>query len=216
MARHVYRPPRGKFTGVFAVIGGLIATIAVFIAIPLSQKLSQMLDKQAPEPPEMTVDPPEEMDFETDEPPEEVEEEPEPEEMVEESSESDFSLDLEGLSAGAGGDFVIEIPNFGTKDGDDVFGGDLDAPPQPTSKIQPAYPSSLLSKGIGGRVLISCTVDATGKVTGTTIKSSSGHPDLDKAAINAVNRWKFKPGTKSGKPVKSVAVVPFNFEVKKS
>jgi protein TonB len=210
MSRHVYRPPRGKFTGIFAVIGGVIATVAVFIAIPLSQKLSQMLDKQSPEPPELTVEAPDDIDFETDEPPEEVEEEPEPEEML------DLGIDLGDLTSGTGGGFVMEIPSFSMKGGDDAFGGDLDAPPQPTSKIPPTYPSSLLSKGIGGRVLISCTIDATGKVIGTTIKSSSGHPDLDKAAINAVNRWKFKPGTKGGKPVKSVAVVPFNFEVKKS
>lgn len=216
MARHVYRPPRGKFTGLFAVIGGLIATIAVFVAIPLSQKLSQMLDPKQAEPPEMTVEPPEEMDFETEEPPEEVEEEPEPEEMVEESSDLDLGIDLGDLTGGTGGGFVMEIPNFSMKGGDDSFGGDLDAPPQPTSKIPPTYPSSLLSQGKGGRVLISCTIDATGKVVGTTIKQSSGHPDLDKAAINAVNRWKFKPGTRGGKNVKSVAVVPFNFEVKKS
>jgi protein TonB len=216
MSRHVYRPPRGKYTGIFAVLGGLIATIAVFVAIPLSQKLSQMLDPKQAEPPEMTVEPPEEMDFETEEPPEEMEEEPEPEEMVEESSDLDMGIDLGDLTAGTGGGFVMEIPNFGMKGGEDAIGGDLDAPPQPTSKIQPTYPNSLLSQGKGGRVLVSCTIDATGKVVGTSIKSSSGHPDLDKAAINAVNRWKFKPGTKGGKPVKSVAVVPFNFEVKKS
>ena len=216
MARHVYRPPRGKLTGIFAVIGGLIATVAVFIAIPLSQKLSQMANRDEPEPPEITVEPPDDIDFETEEPPEEVEEEPEPEEMVEESMDLDIGIDLGDLTTGTGGGFVMEIPDFGLKGGDDAFGGDLDAPPQPTSKIPPTYPSSLLSKGVGGRVLISCTIDATGKVIATSIKSSSGHPDLDKAAINAVNRWKFKPGTKGGKPTKSVAVVPFNFEVKNS
>lgn len=216
MSRHVYTPPKGKFTGIFAVIGGLIATIAVFIAIPLSQKISQMLDPKQPEPPEITVEPPPEMDFTVDTPPDDVVEDQQPEEPVEDPASGDFTIDIAGLTAGVPGGFVIEIPNFGTKGGEDVIGGDLDAPPQPTSKIQPTYPNSLLSQGKGGRVLVSCTIDAAGKVVGTSIKSSSGHPDLDKAAINAVNRWKFKPGTKGGKPVKSVAVVPFNFEVKKS
>lgn len=215
MSRHVYRPPQGKNTGVYALIGGIIATVAVFVAIPLSQKLSQMLDSQQPEPPELTVDPPEEMDFETEEPPEEMEEEPEPEEMVEESTDMDLGIDLGDLTTGAPGGFVMEIPNFGMKGGDDAFGGDLDAPPQPTSKLPPTYPSSLLSQGKGGRVVVSCSIDASGKVVSASIKSSSGHPELDKAALNAVSRWKFKPGTKSGKPVKSVALVPFNFEVKK-
>lgn len=216
MPRHVYRPPRGSYTGIFAVIGGLLATVAVFIAIPLSQKLSVMFDNNQAEPPEIVVEPPEEQDFETEEPPEEVEEEPEPEEMVEESTDLDLGIDLGDLTVGTGGGFTMEIPEFGLQGGDDPFGGDLDGPPQPTSKVPPTYPSSLLSKGVGGRVLVTVTIDATGKVVGTRIKQSSGQPELDKAAINAVNRWKFKPGTKGGKKVKSVAVVPFNFEVKKS
>lgn len=216
MSRHVYRPPRGSYTGIFAVIGGLLATVAVFIAIPLSQKLSVMFDDNQAEPPEIVVEPPEEQDFETEEPPEEVEEEPEPEEMVEESTDLDLGIDLGDLTAGTGGGFTMEIPEFGLQGGDDPFGGDLDGPPQPTRKVPPTYPSSLLSKGVGGRVLVTVTIDATGKVVGTRIKQSSGQPELDKAAINAVNRWKFKPGTKGGKKVKSIAVVPFNFEVKKS
>ncbi len=214
MARHVYRPPRGKFTGIFAVLGGLVATVAVFVAIPLSQKLSQFLDRAQPEPPVTVVEPPTVDFIEDDIPPEPVDDDPPPDDVVEEPS-VDLGMDLGELTTGTGGGFVMEIPNFGMKGGDDAFGGDLDAPPQPTSKVPPTYPSSLLSKGVGGRVLVSCTIDASGKVTGTSIKSSSGHPDLDKAAINAVNRWKFKPGTRGGKKVKSIAVVPFNFEVKK-
>ena len=65
-------------------------------------------------------------------------------------------------------------------------------------------------------MLVNCTVDATGSVTGTSIKQSSGQPDLDKAAINAVNKWKFKPASKAGRKIKASCIVPFNFEVKKN
>ena len=41
--RHVYTPPKGRMTGVFAIIGGMLATVFVFVAIPLSQKLNGML-----------------------------------------------------------------------------------------------------------------------------------------------------------------------------
>jgi periplasmic protein TonB len=215
MSRHVYRPPRGKFTGFFALIGGIIAAVGVFIAIPISQKLSAMLDKESPIAPEIVVEPPEEADFEMDDPPEEMEEEPEPEEMVEEPSSPDLGLELGDLTVGTNGGFVIDIKGFEMEEGDDAFGGDLDSPPQPTNKFPATFPSSLLSKGVGGKVLVACTVDDTGRVVATTIKQSSGHPELDKAAITAVNRWKFKPGTRGGKKVKSIALVPFNFEVKK-
>jgi protein TonB len=92
---------------------------------------------------------------------------------------------------------------------------DVDAPPTPVSKIQPNYPSTLLSKGIGGKVLVACVVDETGKVTSSKIKQSA-HPELDKAALAAVSKWKFKPAQKAGRNVRASCVVPFNFEVKKS
>lgn len=217
MPRHVYKPPKGKFSGVFALLGGILATVAVFIAIPLSQKLSQFFDQSSGEPPEIVIEPPEEQSFEMDEPPDEPEPEPEPEEMVDEATDLDFGIDLGDLTTGPGGDFVMEIPTFAMKGGDDPFGGgDLDSPPSPATKFPPTYPSALLSKGIGGRVVVSATIDENGQVIATTIKQTSGHPDLDKAAINALNRWKFKPGTKGGRKIKSTALVPFNFEVKKN
>lgn len=216
MIRHVYRPPRGKFTGVFAVIGGILATIGVFIAIPLSQKLNDIFSSSSALPPEMTVEPPEEQSFEMEEPPEEPEEEQEPEEMVEEASDLDLGLEVADLASGTGGGFLMEIPKFAMKGGDDMMGSDMDSPPVPVSKLPPTYPSSLLGKGVGGRVVVTCTVDPSGAVTGTSVKQSSGHPELDKAAISAVSKWKFKPGTKGGKKVKATCLVPFNFEVKKT
>jgi protein TonB len=217
MSRHVYRPPKGRLANLIAVIGGLLATVGVFVAIPLTQKLTAILDATSATPPEMTVEPPEDQSFDMDEPPEEPEAEPGPEDMAREASDLDLGLDLGDLTAGTGGGFVMEIPKFNMKGGDDVFGGgDLDSPPTPVTKLPPVYPSSLLSKGIGGRVLVSCTVDDSGRVTATSIKQSSGHPDLDKAALNAVNKWKFKPGTKAGRKIKATCVVPFNFEVKKN
>jgi protein TonB len=217
MSRHVYRPHKSRFSGFFAMIGGVLATIGVFVAIPLTQKLNDIFDTSSAAPPELSVEPPEEQAFEMDEPPEEVEPEPEPEEMVEEASDLDLGIDLGDLTAGTGGGFVMEIPQFAMKGGDDAFGGgDMDSPPTAVNKLPPTYPSGLLSKGIGGRVLVACTVDESGRVSSTTIKQSSGHPDLDKAAINAVNKWKFKPGTRGGKAVKSNCIVPFNFEVKKN
>jgi protein TonB len=214
--RHVYKPPKGTFSAIFAVMGGLFATLAVFVAIPLSQKLNDMFQKSpAYAPDDMTVEPPDNL-IEEQAPPPEEEPEPEPEDMVEESSDLDLGLEVADLASGTGGGFLMEIPKFAMKGAEDAFGGDLDSPPTPVNKLPPTYPSSLLGKGIGGRVLVTCSVDASGRVTGTSIKQSSGHPELDKAAVNAVNKWKFKPATKGGRKVKATCVVPFNFEVKKN
>lgn len=217
MKRHVYKPPKGTFSAIFAVMGGLFATLAVFVAIPLSQKLNDMFQKSpAYAPDDMTVEPPDNL-IEEQAPPPEEEPEPEPEDMVEESSDLDLGLEVADLASGTGGGFLMEIPKFAMKGAEDAFGGgDLDSPPTPVNKLPPTYPSSLLGKGIGGRVLVTCSVDDSGRVTGTSIKQSSGHPELDKAAVNAVNKWKFKPASKGGRKVKATCVVPFNFEVKKN
>jgi protein TonB len=198
------------------VIGGLVATIAVFIAIPLTQKLTTVLGGSSAPPPELSIEPPEEQSIELDEPPDEPEPEPEPEDMVEESTDLDLGIDLGDLTAGTGGGFLMEIPKFAMKGAEDAFGGDFDSPPIPVNKLPPNYPSKLLSQGKGGRVLVSCTVDAEGVVTNTAIKQSSGHAELDKSAVNAVSKWKFKPATKGGKKIKATCIIPFNFEVKKN
>lgn len=216
MARHVYKPPKGTFSAVLAILGGVLATLAIFVAIPLSQKLNDIFQSSSPPPPELAVEPPEEQEFQNDEPPEEPEPEPETEPMAEESTDLDLGIDLGDLTAGTGGGFVMEIPKFAMKSGDDPFGGGLDAPPSPVNKLPPTYPSSLLKKGIGGRVLVTCEVDESGNVTRASIKQSSGREELDQAALNAVNKWKFKPATKSGRKIKATCTVPFNFEVRKN
>lgn len=177
----------------------------------------------APPPPPPPPPPPEE------EPPPEPEEEMEPAEISEADTPDDISedqgeqidlgIDAGDLSSGPGaGGFLINLGRGGRGSGGGGGGGlldDVDAPPTAVSKIQPNYPNSLLKSGTGGRVLITCVVDETGKVVSATIKQSA-HPELDKAAIAAVNKWKFKPATKAGRSVTAKCVVPFNFEVKKS
>ena len=167
-------------------------------------------------PPELMIEPPEELAFELDEPPPEADNDPEPEELVEEASDLDLGLEVPDLAAGAGGGFVMEIPKFGMRGDDDAFGsGDLDSPPMPVNRLPPVYPAALLGKGLGGRVVVTCQVDATGQVSSARIRQSSGHPELDKAALAAVGKWKFKPGTKGGRPIQATLNIPFNFEVKR-
>jgi periplasmic protein TonB len=216
MERHVYRPPQGRFTGLLGLAGGLLATVAVFVAIPLSQKLSDLFDASAPMPPDMMIEPPEELVFEADEPPPETENEPEPEDLLDEPSDLDLGLEVPDLAVGSGGGFLMEIPKFGMRGDDDAFGsGDLDSSPMPITRLPPVYPSGLLGRGIGGRVVVSCQVDVAGKVSSARIRQSSGHADLDKAALDAVAKWKFKPATKGGRPIQATLNIPFNFEVKR-
>ncbi len=213
--RHVYRPPRGRFSGIAAIIGGVAATLLVFVLIPLSQKLAEMTSPPIIAMPEPEATPPPELELIEEEPPPEEELEEPPEPPIEEPMNLDMALDID-LSVGTGGGILVNIPkDFNVRGGDDPFGsGDLDSPPQPTNRLPPTYPSGALRDKRGGKVLVRCTVNENGRVVGAKVKTSSGHRDLDEAALKAVNRWKFKPAIRGGKKVVATCVVPFNFEVK--
>lgn len=198
-----------------AVLGGLFATLLVFVIVPLSQKLNDIFQPPSgPQDENIAVDPPEFEDTSLDEPPPEPEPEEEIKEMVEESSDLDLGFDAGDLAVGGGGAVLMDIPKFGVKDAANMMDDQMDTPPQPTAKFPPQYPSSLLQKKITGKVLIACVIDISGKISSSNVRQSSGNRELDQAALSAVTRWKFKPAQKGGRPVKGSIVVPFNFEIK--
>lgn len=214
------------------IIGVMFALIVISGVISLmmrtgDQKTQEeefvIVDLTAPPPPpppppvEEEPEPePEEAEFE----PTDISEADAPDDIAEDAGEQiDLGIDAGDLSSGpGGGSFLINVGRGGRGGGGGGGGeslDDVDSPPVPVNKVQPNYPSSLLKNNIGGRVLISCVVDETGKVVSATVKQSA-HPELDKAAISAVNKWKFKPATKAGRNVTAKCVIPFTFEVKKS
>lgn len=214
MKRHVYRPPKARLTDAMAALGGIVAAIAVFVLVPLSQKLAELSGSAYTPPPEVTVEPPEDQSFDMDEPPEEQEPEPEPEENFDDAMDLDLGLEVADLSVGSGG-FLLQN-KFDFKDkAADIIGGAMDSPPTPVNRMPPQFPRSLLKKGVGGKVILTCVIDANGQMTSAKVKSSSGHSLLDQAALDAVRRWKFKPAMRQGKPFKATCNIPFNFQVKR-
>jgi len=75
------------------------------------------------------------------------------------------------------------------------------------------YPSSARSAGEEGTVLVVAKVDGSGRAVDAKIDKSSGHPDLDAAALQSISRWSFRPATKNGKPVAHWVAVPVNFQL---
>ncbi|MFY7818966.1 MAG: energy transducer TonB [Akkermansiaceae bacterium] len=175
-----------------------------------------------PPPPPPAPDQPEPDPEEFDEPLEPVEI-PEDAEVSPDEPVNDLGLDLGemAMGEGAGGGFVMDIPRFGRRgrggdsEGDELMeGAGASEAAIPTFKVQPTYPSALLRKKIGGKVVVAATVDSSGAVIKVMIKQSSGHAELDKAVVTAIQKWKFKPGAREGKPVQSTCLIPYTFEVK--
>jgi protein TonB len=74
-------------------------------------------------------------------------------------------------------------------------------PPKALTTAPPVYPESAKTAKIEGIAVVETVIDETGRVTQPKIKATSGDKDLDKAAIDAVLAWTFKPATLDGKPV---------------
>jgi protein TonB len=57
-------------------------------------------------------------------------------------------------------------------------------------------------------------IDATGRPESVNVKTSSGYPRLDRAAVEAVRRWRFKPATREdGKPIPALVEIPVQFKL---
>ncbi len=65
-----------------------------------------------------------------------------------------------------------------------------------------------------GEVRLKVTVDAEGRPTDWSVETSSGHERLDRAAMQAVEKWRFEPATRGGKPVAGTVIVPMEFALK--
>jgi protein TonB len=75
------------------------------------------------------------------------------------------------------------------------------------------YPSSAVSAGEEGTVLVQAAVDASGRVVDARLARSSGYPDLDAAALQSISGWSFLAVKKDGKPMAQWVAVPIRFQL---
>jgi len=74
---------------------------------------------------------------------------------------------------------------------------------------EPEYPDKARRERVQGTVVLEGTVDAEGKVKGIEVVRSV--PELDQAAIDAVQTWKYEPATVDGVPTPMVTTITVNF-----
>lgn len=78
----------------------------------------------------------------------------------------------------------------------------------------PRYPRPSLIAGHEGTVLLRVLVDETGKPVEVSVEESSGHRELDRAArLQVLDRWRFHPTQRAGRPVAAYALVPIVFSL---
>jgi protein TonB len=80
----------------------------------------------------------------------------------------------------------------------------------------PAYPPRSKRLGETGTVLLRVVVDENGRPESVDVATSSGFARLDRAALDAVRRWKFVPAKQGGRAVKAAVLVPLEFQLSTS
>jgi protein TonB len=71
------------------------------------------------------------------------------------------------------------------------------------------YPKASLMNEEEGAVQMAFLVSADGSVLESKVEKTSGHKNLDKAAIKSLSACKFKPGTKDGAPAQTWTKVDY-------
>ncbi|MGC6535190.1 MAG: energy transducer TonB [Parvibaculales bacterium] len=85
-----------------------------------------------------------------------------------------------------------------------LAGMNLDAPVDGDAlaivRVLPRYPSRALSRGIEGWVLLEFAIDPIGQAIDPVVIDADPQGVFNRAAINAVKKWKYRPMVENGKP----------------
>lgn len=82
-----------------------------------------------------------------------------------------------------------------------------------SAAISSCYPSASRRLSEEGRVLLTITIDATGRAGAMSISQSSGFQRLDAAGECVIRKLPFEPGKRDGQPVEAQATLPIVFKL---
>jgi periplasmic protein TonB len=86
--------------------------------------------------------------------------------------------------------------------------------PEIVHQVQPRYTELARQSGTQGAVIVEAIIDQKGYVT--NVRVLRGLPmGLDKAAVEAIQQWRFKPATLQGQPVKVYYMLTVNFTIQR-
>jgi TonB family protein len=81
-------------------------------------------------------------------------------------------------------------------------------------QLTPKYPPAARRQSREGTTVLKLKISPEGKVQEVLLEQSSGHQDLDEAALEAVKSWRFEPPQREGQKVSLWARVPIKFQLR--
>ncbi len=91
-------------------------------------------------------------------------------------------------------------------------GGNIRAP-RKLVDVRPVYPPAMRDGGFEGVVPMDAQIGVDGRVTSVRVISAQVHPDLAKAAVDAVRQWRFSPTLLNGVAVEVLMTVAVQFSL---
>ncbi|HAA71811.1 MAG TPA: hypothetical protein DCE55_21925 [Planctomycetaceae bacterium] len=82
------------------------------------------------------------------------------------------------------------------------------------TRVPILYPETLQQEGVEGRVVLQAQVGTNGHLTQVKVKKSSGHQALDKAALESVRQWVFRPARQGEETTSQQVLIPVEFRVR--
>jgi protein TonB len=89
---------------------------------------------------------------------------------------------------------------------------ELEKKPEPVSQVPPIYPAELRKAKLEGLATLVFILNEEGRVEQARVESSS-RPEFDKPALDAIRKWRFRPGLRNGQAVRTFIRQPMRFRV---
>ena len=202
-----------------------ILTLGIFVSLPfidiISEPKQETIAPHVIDTLEISLPMPEQT-FEYEKPPL-TQTEPHRKELLEQLpvAEQNFRPVAPAFSAGFGtlaGDFQLQFSandfSFSLGALDDAFDlFDLDEAPVPLLQIAPAYPPGARYSRKEGNVKLEFVISSEGLVENAMITESVPEGVFDNSILATSRSWRFKPGIKDGKPVKTRVHQRFRFRL---
>jgi len=216
--RKVYRIRRNSIGLPIAVAASAAITAIIFCIIPFSHMVNKptrtlelrktsAADLPPPLEQQLQASPPE---------PEKRPDAPAEPQMADSPQQIPLNADLE-IAMGSGGALagfgdVRALTGAETVQNEAFDVSELEKKPEAVSQIAPAYPPELRKAKIEGLVTIVFLLDENGRVAEPRVENSS-RPEFEKPALEAIRKWRFRPGVKDGQAVRTYVRIPMRFRV---
>lgn len=126
------------------------------------------------------------------------------------SADLDVAVGTGGALAGFGASQSLTAAESVAEEAFNV--ADLEKRPEVLAQIAPVYPAELRKARVEGTVTLLFLLDENGRVEDPRVDHAS-RPEFEKPALEALRKWRFKPGEKEGQPVKTYMRLPIRFRL---